>query len=330
MAKKNDFQDVKKAARVAKKTATTAKKGKKLCKRSGFQKALPYISILLAVVLALCFILALGSENNAGVVGLFVQQLFCGLLGGAAYFLPAVLLFTGILWCVLHFKYRPSDAREGSERLEEFLSAQKKAVSKTVLCFLALFILGVIFGIFEAMEAGYDSYEFTTLWEYAANGKTFISGGIVGGSFAYIFMLAFKEIISLVILFILLIFVILFIIGLTPRYIYNKIQCRRELSKQTEDFDEEEDERRMEALRAKELEKAKKRRQREHIAEQKREARAYAAAYEFEDEELQPPQKQKQAPSPGRSDDDDILLDGIGISEQDTEDDDDILIVPPM
>ena len=219
MAKKSEFQDVKKAAKVAKKTASTAKKGKRLCKRSGFQKALPYISILLAIVLALCFILVIGNEDNAGVVGLFVQQLFCGLFGGAAYFLPVILLFTGIIWCILHFKYRPSDAREGSERLEEFLSAQKKTVSKTVLSFLAFFILGIIFGIFEAMEAGYDSYEFTTLWEYAANERNFISGGIVGGSFAYIFMLAFKEIISLVILFILLIFVILFIIGLTPRYI---------------------------------------------------------------------------------------------------------------
>lgn len=331
MAKKSEFQDVKKAAKVAKKTASTAKKGKRLCKRSGFQKALPYISILLAIVLALCFILVIGNEDNAGVVGLFVQQLFCGLFGGAAYFLPVILLFTGIIWCILHFKYRPSDAREGSERLEEFLSAQKKTVSKTVLSFLAFFILGIIFGIFETMEAGYDSYEFTALWEYAANEKNFISGGIVGGSFAYIFMLAFKEIISLVILFILLIFVILFIIGLTPRYIYNKIQCRKELSAQTEEFDEEEDERRMEALRAKELEKAKKRRQKEHLAEQKREARAYAAAYEFDDEKLQPPREQKQASAPvAKSDDDDILLDGIGISEQEEDDGDDILIVPPI
>ena len=45
MAKKNDFQDVKKAARVAKKTATTAKKGKKLCKRSGSPE-IPFEPIL--------------------------------------------------------------------------------------------------------------------------------------------------------------------------------------------------------------------------------------------------------------------------------------------
>ena len=324
MAKKNDFKDVKDAAKVAKKSASAAKKGKRLCKRSGFQKALPYISILLAIILGLCFIFVtfLGNDEGAGLIGLYVQQLFCGLLGGSAYLLPIVLIFTGIVWCVVHFKYKPSDAREGSERFDAYLSAHKKAVSKTILCFTALLLLAVILGVFEKIANDVDKYVFTDLWEYAANDKQLISGGIVGGAFAYIFVLAFNTTISLVILFILLTFTLLFIIGLTPRYIYNKVQYRRELAAQAEEFDEEEDERRMEALRAKELEKAKKRRQREHLAEQKREAKAYAAAHDFDDEELQPimptPKKasEKKMPEPEQTEDDvDILLDGVGIDD---------------
>ena len=50
MAKKSDLKDVKDAAKVAKKTANVAKKSSKLCKRSSFQKALPYISILFAII----------------------------------------------------------------------------------------------------------------------------------------------------------------------------------------------------------------------------------------------------------------------------------------
>ena len=60
MAKKNDLKDIKDAAKVVKKTAgaakktvNTAKKGKQIIKRTGFQAALPYISILLSIITSL-------------------------------------------------------------------------------------------------------------------------------------------------------------------------------------------------------------------------------------------------------------------------------------
>ena len=322
---KNKNQNIKDAAKVAKKTASAAKKGKRLCKRSGFQKALPYISILLAIVLGLCFIFVniLDRDQKALLV---VQQLFCGLFGGAAYFLPAILMFTGILWVILHLKYSPRDAREGSDKLEAFVHANKKTVRKTILCFLAFFIFSVILGLFEMFNLDLDEYVFEELWVHAGEEQEFVSGGIAGGAFAYLLSL-FDKTISLVILFILLFVTVCFIIGLTPSYIYNKIQYRREFNAQSEEYDEDEEERKMEALRQKELEKAKKRRQKEHLAEQKREARAYAAAYEFEDEELQPvtpkqkekPKKEEPAPveEPTLEEEDAILLGGIGIDEDD-------------
>ena len=327
MAKKSEFKDVKNAAKVAKKTATTTKKGSKLCKRSGFQKAFPYIVILLALIFGLCFIFV-KIANSEQVALVLIQQCLCGLLGGAAYFLPAVLLFTGIMWCILHLKYKPSDARDGSERFGEFSSANKKAVRTTVLCMLELFMLSTIFGIFYNINTETVEFVFTDIWEASANESIFISGGIIGGAFAFLFGL-FHNIISLIILFILFIFTFMVIIGLTPQYIYNKIQCRREFADQMEEFDEEEDARRMEMLRAKELEKAKKRRQREHIAEQRREARAYAASQVFDDEDddlkPEPPaysaqENTKHKQTPANDDDVDILLGSIGITDNDDED----------
>ena len=350
MAKKYDVKDVKSAAKVAKKTATAAKKGSRLCKRSGFQKAFPYISILLSIALGLCFVFV-GIVKNEQPALVFITQAFCGILGGAAYFIPAILLFTGILWCILHLKYKPSDARDGSERKAEFLSANKRTVRTTILCFLELIMLSAIFGIvYNMVTYGVDispDFAFDELWESSATDLTFFSGGIVGGSLAYLFG-QIHNIISIIVLGLLFIFTLMIIVGITPQYIYNKIQYRREMAEQTEEFDEKEDARRMEMLRARELEKAKKRRQREHIAEQKREAKAYAAAHDFDDEELQPvapaPKRSKKKVEkaepefdPARdfgndsdiseeaipaSDDVDILLDGVGITDGDDLDND--------
>ena len=87
-------KDVKKAAQTTKKAANTAKKGKKLYKNSAFRRALPYIMIFLAIFLALCFIFINILEKDA-IVLRYSQQLFCGLFGGAAYFLPVLLFFLG-------------------------------------------------------------------------------------------------------------------------------------------------------------------------------------------------------------------------------------------
>ncbi|MBO7303570.1 MAG: DUF87 domain-containing protein, partial [Clostridia bacterium] len=263
----------------------------------------------------------------------FIQGLFMGLFGGAAYFLPAVLIFTGILWFILHLKYKPSDASEGNERFGEYASANKRAMTKTTLSFVELLMLSAILGIIANMGQG--TIEFSELWEYSATDANFVSGGLVGGAFALLFGL-FSNVISLVILIILFIFTFMVIIGITPQYIYNKIQCRRELADIADEYDEDEDDRRMEELRAKELEKAKKRREREHLAEQKREAKAYAAAQlseedDEDEEELQPvnPALKKKK---SVEDDVDILVGGIGLAdaEDEDEDEDDTVIAAPI
>ena len=342
--KGNDtVKDVKKAAQTTKKAANTAKKGKKLYKNSGFRRALPYIMIFLAIFLALCFIFINILEKDA-IVLRYSQQLFCGLFGGAAYFLPALLFFLGIIWCVIDFKFSAKDNREGSDKAEELIHTRKKTRNKTILTIIAILLFATILGVFEiTAEQGWDgdySYEFDYLWVNAAEDNAFVSGGIIGGSLAFLMALLYPAF-SIILLFILFIFVLLFIIGLTPKNIYNKIMYRRELEAQAEEYDEDEEERQLEILKAKELDKMRKKRQKERLAEQRREAKLYAQNYDFSDEdeenedeenedfseeyavplaavknteELVDEEKTEEAEE--QDDDMDILLDGIGIDDE--------------
>ncbi len=345
MATKNGnskFKDAKKAARTTKKAVNVAKKGKKIGKSSGFRKALPYIMIFLALFLALCFVFTNILKKDVTVLR-YVQQLFCGVLGGAGYFLPTLMFSLGIVWCVVGFKTRGGARRKDEDSEGELIHIKKRARTKTILSIISLILFATILGLFEiANTQGWDGdyvYDFDALWTNAAEYNSFVSGGIVGGSIAFLASFLHPAL-ALILLFILLAFVLLFVIGLTPRYIYNKILYRRELAAQEEEFDEEEDARRMEKLRAKELEKMKKRRQREHLAEQRREAKMYAKTYDFGDEDDQPtpieecdrPEPPKKAPKSDDSikeygepesapleDDVDILLGGIGLVDDDEE-----------
>ena len=326
MANKKEIKkQVKEAAKNAKKAERTAKKTKKLSERSTVQKVVPYILILIGLFLALCFffVSVLGNEQPAIVA---IQQLCCGFLGGAAYFLPTVLIAVGVLWISMHLKFKPSDAKDGNERAPAFISTSTKTLRITALLFVELVILSIIFGLIANIITENTSFTFAEAWEYSAVEMMFISGGIIGSAFAFLLGL-FHNVISLIILIIVFIFLLMLILGFTPQYIYNKMQYRREFLAQTEEYDEAEDARRMEALREKELERAKKRHQREHIAEQRREARAFAEAQEFGSDELQPPSdkfnrtKKNNDEAPfdvGPSDD--ILLDGIGIADDDYDD----------
>ena len=342
--KGNDkIKDVKKAAKTTKKAVNVAKKGKKVGKSSGFRKALPYIMIFLALFLALCFVFINILKKDVSVLR-YVQQLFAGVLGGAGYFLPTLMFSLGIVWCIVGFKTRGGARRKDDDSEGEVLHIKKRARNKTILSIISIILFATILGLFEiAGSQGWDgdySYDFEALWANAAENNAFVSGGIVGGSIAFLASFLHPAL-ALILLFILLAFVLLFVIGLTPRYIYNKILYRRELAAQEEEFDEEEDARRMEKLRAKELEKMKKRRQREHVAEQRRQAKMYAQTYDFGDEDEEddssateeyeapaPLKKSKKEEAPVNEfgdedapleDDVDILLGGIGLVDDEDE-----------
>ena len=283
-------KDLATAKKVAKHVAPSKSERKKIYRRSGFKKAVPYILMLFALVLAICFIIVrlAGIEDGAGVVGNYIQLFFCGLLGGAAFILPLLLGYIGVSWCIFHVNFPAADARKDSDRYDDYRRARKSVVSRTVFSSIAVYMISVILGVF----ADPSTFEFAYFWESAV--EDLEGGGLLGAPVAYFLTIAFQPTISLVILFILLAVVLLFAVGLTPDYIIAQIKYRRQLREENVDFEDDYDERKIAALKEKELERARKKRKKQLEAARKQEARRLAeaeAAMLDEEVTLQPVRK---------------------------------------
>ena len=283
-------KDLATAKKVAKHVAPSKSERKKIYRRSGFKKAVPYILMLFALVLAICFIIVrlAGVEDGAGVVGNYIQLFFCGLLGCAAFILPLLLGYIGVSWCIFHVNFPAADARKGSDRYDDYRRARKSVVSRTVFSSIAVYMIAVILGVF----ADPSTFEFAYFWESAV--EDLEGGGLLGAPVAYFLTIAFQPTISLVILFILLAVVLLFAVGLTPDYIIAQIKYRRQLREENVDFEDDYDERKIAALKEKELERAKKKRKKQLEVARKQEARRQAeaeAAMLDEEVALQPVRK---------------------------------------
>ena len=283
-------KDLATAKKVAKHVAPSKSERKKIYRRSGFKKAVPYILMLFALVLAICFIIVrlAGVEDGAGVVGNYIQLFFCGLLGGAAFILPLLLGYIGVSWCIFHVNFPAADARKDSDRYDDYRRARKSVVSRTVFSSIAVYMISVILGVF----ADPSTFEFAYFWESAV--EDLEGGGLLGAPVAYLMTVAFQPTISLVILFILLAVVLLFSVGLTPDYIIAQIKYRRQLREENVDFEDDYDERKIAALKEKELERARKKRKKQLEAARKQEARRLAeaeAAMLDEEVTLQPVRK---------------------------------------
>ena len=323
MAKKSPSstqKNLKTAAKVAKKVVPKSAV-KKAYKKSGFHRAIPYLTIVVGIILAIAFVTVrlLEMSEGAGLVGYYFQLLFCGVFGGAAFLFPVVFGFVGVLWAILHFKEaNPPRRADGEESGGGLGKERRRTVSKTVLCFVFIFLLSVLLGVW----ADYSEVDIEALWNEA--GEEAFAGGIVGGALGYLLNYAFQPVISTVILIIALVAVFLFAVGLTPDYIMQKIRLRREARAEIyadSDEDEQEAAQKYEQMRVKELERAKKKKQKQMEAQQKKALR-HELEEEYEDEEDEPvapppmpkvrAKAEKKMPEP----DTDELLEGIGEPEE--------------
>ena len=117
-SKKTSTKNLDDAKKAAKNLAPTKTEAKKIYRRSGLSKAMPYISMLFALVLAICFIIVrvAGVEDGAGIVGYYIQYFFCGLLGFSAFLLPLLFGYLGVLWCIYQVSWNSSAARSDEGR----------------------------------------------------------------------------------------------------------------------------------------------------------------------------------------------------------------------
>ena len=313
---KNKNQDIKTAAKVAKKVAPTKGQVKKAAKKSGAYRAVPYLLIAFALILAVCFVTVrmFETDDGAGILGYYIQLVLCGLIGGGAFLLPLVLGYLGVLWCVLHFKESAPKRRSADgDNNSDSGYLRRRTIIKTTLSCVFVLLFSILMGVFS----GADSADLIELWE--DGGDSFVAGGIIGGLIAYLLDYAFSAVISSIILILGMLVTAFFAVGLTPDYVINKIRCRREIRRDEVELDD--DDRvaaQYEKMRQREIEKAKKRKQKELYARQRAQIRQELHDADEDEEPVlvapaPAPQRkaQKVAPVP----DTEELLDGIGEDE---------------
>ena len=184
-----------------------------------YQRVLPYLSVLLAAVLAACFVVVhlVGLEGGAGKVGYFIQALFCGLFGLGAFALPLVFGYVGIKQCVFHVKWQPVKL-EGTA-LVDFLKARRKLRLAKVATWISVILLSAL----VAVIADQYTFDFADLW---TDGAELFGGGVIGGAISCLCILCFENVISIIILAALMIVFIFLAVGLTPDYVIAKLRAR--------------------------------------------------------------------------------------------------------
>ena len=197
----------------AKKPSQTAEKMKQMKikekERSAVAKSffvsqiLPYVLIVAAIFLVVCYIT--GSGDNAGAVTAFIYNVLTGLFSGAAFILPVFLIVSAVM------------------------SLADKTDASDVLRYT---FAGISLVLFAALLQLIKPAETFSPVELFSNGTELSGGGLFGGLIGELFLWAFKAAGSYVLIISALILSVLLMLGLTPKYIYvyfaYKIKIKRE------------------------------------------------------------------------------------------------------
>ena len=188
-------------------------------KESMASRILPYVMILASLVLGICLITVhvAGMDDGAGVVGYYVQALFCALFGAGAYAIPAILAYVGVKWCVFNIKWH-GDKKTGDRHIEYLRSKRRLRLSGS-MSFLTLLTLSAFISVIVEQ----DVFDLLSFW---SDGVDCIGGGLIGGSLGCLFLFCFKQLISVIILAVLLILFVMLAFGLTPDYIIARLRER--------------------------------------------------------------------------------------------------------
>ena len=169
-------------------------------------QVIPFVLVALALLLEVCFILALISgENHVGVAGVFLKNVFFGLFGFCAFLIPVMLINLAINW-------------------RKFVDSH---IIRAKIAFTVLFLLSFA-GLIHIFVKGAINSDVTAfllpdkIFEFSAH-KVFSSGAI-GGFFCECIYFLFKSVGSTIILITLSILFLVFSLGVSLRSIGNKIR----------------------------------------------------------------------------------------------------------
>lgn len=160
-------------------------------RRALWSQILPYILLVSAVLLVICFIT--GSSKEPGIVTKAIYNLLTGLFGGAAFVIPAFLVFVALAQLF--------------DRGEDIIGMRAAfAVASAVLASVLLEIISPV-----------GSFAVGSMF---SRGSTLAGGGVVGGLIGEAFLVCFKTAGSYVIVISALILSVLLCAGLTPKYLF--------------------------------------------------------------------------------------------------------------
>jgi len=227
---KNNDKKYKKEVKeeVKKENKSSEKNGNNVPKNTISGTFMPYFLMIFSLVIAICFIIVqlLEMKDGAGAVGYAIQWVLCGLLGPAAFLLPVVIFYIGLKWCLYNIKLSRQCAKNIYSP-EELVSDRRRTVIQTITGFLLIFFISVIIAVAQDL---YPTFDVKSMWLDAAN--DLLGGGLFGSAVGFLMNLAFKQVLSIIILSLLSLITFVFMIGLTPDRIVEMIQDNREAKKQ--------------------------------------------------------------------------------------------------
>ncbi len=247
-------------------------------------KITPYVLICFSLILAVCMVIVrlLDMDDGAGAIGYWLQGFFGGLFGGAAIFLPLILGYIGIKWCVHNVKWKERDMVPSSQFYDEYRKAKRRMILQLVMAVLVFLTISTMMGVL----ADYSDLDLLGMWEDGFE-TLFEGGGVIGGVLGYGLTLAFQQVVSMILLGILLFLFVILALGLTPDFFVSKIREHHESHREERAYlaaerKEQEAARREEAKRAKEEERKAREEERLAREQEKREEEAARRAWEEE------------------------------------------------
>ncbi len=180
------------APRGASKKSTSPKKGsEKTESRSLWSQIAPYLMLVGAIFLIVCFVG--GAGENPGIVIGFIYKLLTGLFGGSAFVIPVFLAYIAIAWL--------------ADKADTILGMRTGfAIASVILASMLLEIMSPI-----------DSFSMINMYR---RGAELLGGGMIGGLLGEFFLVCFQKVGSYVLIIAMLILSILLAAGITPKYVY--------------------------------------------------------------------------------------------------------------
>ena len=189
-------------------------------RRALWSQILPYILIVAAILLVICFFT--GSSKDPGIVTKAIYNVLTGIFGGAAFVIPAFLVFAALV--------------ELFDRGEDIIGL------RTVFAVVSAVLISVLLEIISPVSG-------FAVGEMFSRGTALSGGGVVGGLIGEAFLVCFKTAGSYVIVIAALILSVLLCAGLTPKYLFVYFSYKIKEAKERRQQREPEEKKRSAAFR---------------------------------------------------------------------------------